>query len=388
MSSTVWMNGSFYTEQGVIENGYMRVSADGLIQDIGPEFGPVRPKEGERFVDLQGRKVIPGLIDVHVHGGNGFEVMKPAYEQLDGMSRYFAAHGTTTFLATTASGTQEEIVAALHNIRKAMSLGVGGAEIAGVHLEGPFLNDKRRGAFQTSDLRPASIDEMRIYLEAAGGAMRLVTLAPEIPGGFELAAWLLEQGVQVSIGHSDATFEEVKNAVALGCRHTTHHFNGMRPLHHRDPGVAGAGLMIPELTTELIADGVHVHPAVVKMLFDVKTPKKVCVITDSVVYAGLPDGVYGGSTMAGGMITLTGSDTLAGSTLTMIQALRNVIDFTGLPLETVLAAFTLVPAAECGAANRKGSLNVGKDADFLILDGELQLHATYVKGKAVYQRTA
>lgn len=384
--STVYVNGTLYTEHGVIENGRIQVSGEGIIEAIGSSSDDAS-SANERVVDLQGRKVIPGLIDVHVHGSNGFEVMNPAYEQLDGLSRYFAEHGTTSFLATTGSGTVEEISDALSNIRDALPRGLSGAEMLGVHLEGPFLNDKRRGAFKSTDLRPVDLAEMQRYIDASGNSIRLVTMAPEIEEGRALAAYLIERGIRVSIGHSDATYEEVAAAVEMGCLQTTHHFNGMRPLHHREPGVAGAGLIIPELTTELIADGIHVHPAAVKLMFVAKTPMKVCVITDAVGYAGLPNGVYGESTVENGQIHLTGSDTLAGSSLTMIQALRNVIRYTSLPLETVLPSFTIVPAKGSGEDHRKGSLAVGKDGDFLILDDELVIHMTCVRGKTVYQRS-
>ncbi|QGQ95208.1 N-acetylglucosamine-6-phosphate deacetylase [Paenibacillus psychroresistens] len=382
-ASSVYINGTFYTETGIVENGRMQVNADGKIEAIGSAREVSLPQSPEYIVDLAGHKVIPGMIDVHVHGGNGFDVMKPTYANLDGMSRFHAEHGTTSFLATTGAGTKEQVFTALNNIYEAYSAGLTGAELLGVHLEGPYLSPKRKGAFMTEHLRVPDLAEMQAYLDVSGNIIKLVTLAPEIKSGFELAAYLLNRGIQVSIGHSDATYDEVAKAVELGCLHSTHHFNGMRPFHHREPGVAGAGLIIPEFVVELIADGIHVHPAGVRLLFAVKTPQNVCVVTDAVAYAGLPDGIYEESTVMDGIIHLTGTDTLAGSSLTMIQALRNVITFTGLPLETILPSFTIVPARKSGVEQRKGSLAVGKDADFILLDDELHIHDTYIKGLSI-----
>lgn len=380
-----WRNGKIYTgiTGEVIDKGYIQSNDEGRIVAVGAGS----PTEGSvQVIDLEGRVIIPGMIDVHLHGGNGFDVMRPTFEDLEGISRYYAMHGTTSFLATTGPGNREEILAVLENIRRVFAGGLQGAEMLGVHLEGPFLNPLRKGAMKVEELRLPDFGEIQTYLDASGNTVKLVTMAPELKGGFELASYLIERDVNVAIGHSDALFKEVERAVHLGIRHTTHHFNGMRPMHHREPGVAGAGMIMPELTTEVIADGIHVHPSVVRLLFTVKKAMQVCAITDAVKYAGLPDGVYGESTVDEGKIHLTGSDTLAGSSLTMIQALRNVLTYTGLPLEQVLPSFTLVPACKSGAEACKGTLDIGKDADFIVLEEGLEISKTYVRGKPVYER--
>jgi N-acetylglucosamine-6-phosphate deacetylase len=258
--------------------------------------------------------------------------------------------------------------------------------LAGIHLEGPFIDEVRRGAQSLEHIQRPSVEKMKAYVEAARGRIRIVSMAPEVEGGMEVVSFLTGLGITVSAGHTNATFAQMEAAAAAGLTHTTHHFNGMSPLHHREPGAAGAGLMLSELTTELICDGIHVHPAVVRLLFSLKGPHSVCMITDAVFCAGLPDGQYGSVTMKQGEILLADGVSLAGSGLTTLAALRNAIRFTGLTLETILPSFTSVPARQAGLSDRKGTLVKGKDADFVLVDADLALQATYVKGKPVYQR--
>lgn len=379
------INGVFYTGSEVIRNGRMCVDADGRIAYIGSGDSGGPGNRDAQVVDLAGRTVVPGFIDVHIHGGGGWDLLRGEPEDFDGTARFHASHGTTAFLATTGPNTEAETVRILENARKAQSEGVeGGADVIGVHLEGPFLNPVRKGAMIESMLHPPEMREMDRYIEASGNTIRLITTAPELPGGEAFVYGLIKRGIRVSVGHSDASYEQMADAVRWGATHTTHHFNGMRPFHHRDPGVAGAGLMMQELTTELIADGVHVHPAAVRFLFDVKGVRNVCVVTDAVAYAGMPDGEYGDSVVTSGEVYLKGTNTLAGSSLTMLKALHLVLQYTGRPLERVLPSFTSVPARQAGVDDRKGTLDRGKDADFLILDEGLELLATYVRGKAVY----
>jgi N-acetylglucosamine-6-phosphate deacetylase len=383
LAKTLWKNGRICTPDGIIEGGSLLVGEAGTIEAVGT--APPAGAEDAEVRDLNGQTVLPGLIDVHVHGGNGFSVMNATYEDLDGMSRFHAAHGTTSFLATTSTHSREKIERMLDNAKRAMDRGVSGAELIGIHLEGPFINEKRGGAQDKAHMLQPDPKQLKRFLSAAGGAIRLVTLAPELPGGMELVDMLVQAGVTVSLGHSDALLADVEEAVRRGADHTTHHFNGMRPLHHREPGLAGAGLLLDALTTELIADGIHVHPEVVRLLFRVKSPQKICVITDAVAPAGLPDGEYGDIVMKNGEIYLKSGESLAGSSLTTLQALRNVVRFTGLSVEEVLPSFTTVPARQIKMTKRKGSLEAGKDADFIVVNDELELQATVVRGRVVYK---
>ncbi|MBO7748343.1 N-acetylglucosamine-6-phosphate deacetylase [Paenibacillus sp. MWE-103] len=379
----LWINADIYAPDGIIKRGRILVDGEGRIGDVGgPDtvYGDDIP-----VFDAEGLKIVPGFIDVHVHGGNGFNAMEGTYEDLDGISRFHARHGTTSFLATTATASNERITKALEAAADAMRRGVSGAELLGIHLEGPFLNVKRSGAQSKDDIRPPDLGEIERFMRSAGQRIKLVTLAPEAEGGREAVRYFAERGVTVSAGHSDATYEQAAEAIAWGVSHTTHHFNGMSPLHHREPGLAGAGLTRPELTTELIADGIHVHPAAVKLLFDVKSPMNVCMITDAVACCGLPDGDYGRVVMTGGRIYLKDGSSLAGSSLTMLQALKNAMSFTGLPMERILPSLTRVPARQIRMDCRKGALEAGKDADFLILDQELNLISTFVAGREAYR---
>ncbi|MBP3963988.1 N-acetylglucosamine-6-phosphate deacetylase [Paenibacillus lignilyticus] len=380
-----YVGASVYTPSGIVEQGKVLVDEHGKIAEIVGE-AELSVDSEVLLKDVSGLLLIPGFIDVHIHGGNGFSAMSGEYGHLDGISRFHAANGTTSFLATTTTAPLERIEYALCHIAAAVREGVSGAELIGIHLEGPYIDELRRGAQSKTDIRKPDGLEIEKLIEVADRQIRLVTLAPEVRGGLEAVRQLVRLGITVSAGHSNATYDQVCEAVGCGLNHTTHHFNGMSPLHHREPGLAGAGLMLEELTTELICDGIHVHPAVVKLLFDTKGPDQVCMITDAVTCAGLADGDYGEVTMQDGQIYLKDGSSLAGSSLTMIQALRNAIRFTGYPLEKLLPSMTMVPARQAGVAASKGSLVPGKDADFLLLDQNLEVVATFVRGKSVYRR--
>ncbi|MFS0726455.1 N-acetylglucosamine-6-phosphate deacetylase [Paenibacillus sp. 1P07SE] len=383
MKLTLWYNARIAAPHGIMADYGLLVDENGVILEL---VEPGRAVEGAECCDLGGRLMLPGLIDVHVHGSGGYGVMNGAYADLDGMSRFHASHGTTAFLATTETDSRDELERILHETRRAADRGVSGAELLGVHLEGPFLNGKRAGAQSKAHIIDPEPQLTERLLGAAGGGIRLVTLAPELPGGLATAALFAAAGATVSAGHTDATLAEMREAVRHGVTHMTHHFNGMRPMHHREPGAAGAGLLLPELTIELIADGIHVHPEMIRLAFEAKPISQVCLITDAVTCAGLPDGEYGHSVMENGQIYLKDRSTLAGSSLTMIAALRNTIRFTGLSLLQVLPALTSVPARQAGVSERKGSLEAGKDADFIIVDDDLDCLMTVVRGRVVMRK--
>ena len=365
---------------------------DGKIREIIADRSTLdgRDLSGYEVIDLGGQLLIPGFVDVHVHGGGGYDAMAGEAAHIQGMSRFHASHGTTSILPTTLTADRASIERAVLSIVEAIRQGSEGADIVGIHLEGPFISPQRCGAQHPDHIREPSIEELDAYLRLADGYVKLITTAPERPNAMEMIRHAVQRGVTVSIGHSDATLDVVREAVRHGASHVTHLFNGMRPLHHREPGVAGGALLLDELTVELICDGWHVHRDLVELVFRVKPDEKVVLITDAMSAAGLPDGddyQLGGLPCykADGQVRLKSSGDLAGSCLTLDEALRNAMRFTGRSLAEVLPSLTINPARAVGIADRKGSIAPGKDADFAVLDGRFQVTAAYVRGKCVYR---
>jgi N-acetylglucosamine-6-phosphate deacetylase len=323
---------------------------------------------------------------VHVHGANGHEAMDATTDAIEAMSKFYAAHGVTGFLPTTWTAPHDDIWRALILIK--LLGGVPGlhAKVLGAHVEGPYISPKYPGAQNAGMIRPADRTEAESLLET--GIVRLMALAPEIEANHWLIDACVQRGITVSAGHTDATLADMEAAAARGLSQTTHTFNAMRGLHHREPGTVGAALMLPGLRCEVIADGIHVHPLMVKLLYDVRGPDGVLLITDAVRGAGLPLGTtyqQDGRTVT---ISETGArledGTLAGSLLTMDAALRNLIAFTGAPLEDAWRCASLTPATVIEENHHKGSIAVGKDADLVLLDADLRVVRTIVKGRTVF----
>ncbi|MBB6671627.1 N-acetylglucosamine-6-phosphate deacetylase [Cohnella nanjingensis] len=377
-----------YTPSAVIEKGVLEVR-EGRIHSVRTQEEWERSRDsGTAVRDAGGARVVPGFVDVHVHGGGGYDFMTGHDGSLEEIRLYHAAHGTTSLLATTVTAGREPIAEAIRMIVREMKRGGPGAEVAGIHLEGPYLNPVRCGAQNPENIRAADLDEIRAFWDLSEGTVRLVTLAPELEGGLEATRFFRARGVTVSIGHSDASLAETREAVREGASHITHLFNGMRPFHHREPGLTGGALLLGELTVEMICDGIHIHPEAVRYVWETKPRDRIVFITDSMGPAGLPDGTFRfeGMTaaMRDGILRLVQADgtegSLAGSTLTMDKAMRNVMQWTGASLEDVLPALTLHPARQAGLAGRKGSLEAGKDADFVWLNDDDTVAQTWVGG--------
>ncbi|MEX2415913.1 MAG: N-acetylglucosamine-6-phosphate deacetylase [Paenibacillaceae bacterium] len=391
----LFINARIYTPNRTIEQGFLRVN-NGIIEEVDTQYKvdikEASLKTGVIIIDLEGKHLIPGFIDVHVHGGGGFDVMSGRPEDIDGMCVYHASKGTTTLLATTLTAAPEAIKQALTAIKKAMDNGTNGASVAGVHLEGPFLNTQRCGAQNPAHICDPSLDALKLYQECSGDTIALITIAPEMPGAMEMIRYAVDQGMTVSIGHSAASFELVRQAVELGASQITHLFNGMNPLHHREPGVPGAGLILDELAVELICDHIHVHPDLIGLVFRAKPSDKVLLITDCISASGLADGLYHLGDlpviMRDGQVRLQNNDgsvgSLAGSCLTMDMALLNAMKATSASLEALLPTLTINPARQVGLDTHKGSIEVGKDADLVVLDDKYEVVATFVKGRNVY----
>lgn len=333
-------------------------------------------------IDATGYTVLPGFIDLHVHGGAGHDTMDATPEALAEMARFFAQHGVTAFLPTTITAPHEQIVRAIANVAAQANEPIAGARILGLHVEGPYISPKFPGAQPVSAIRPPNVAE---FLElVAAGPVQMITLAPEEVGADELIAVAREHGVTVVWGHSDATYEQCVEAAAKGVTQATHTYNAMSGLHHRRPGVLGATLTIDTIFAQLIADNIHVHPAAMELLARCKGVERSILITDAMRAAGLPDGEYdlGGQTVTvqDGACRLA-DGTLAGSILTMDQALKNFMAATGLSLAEAWPATSRSAAQSLGIDGEFGSICVGYWGDLVVLDEALQIVRTMIGGE-------
>jgi N-acetylglucosamine-6-phosphate deacetylase len=312
--------------------------------------------------------------------------MDGTIEAVGQIAQYHALFGTTSMLATTTTDSLDRITKAVRATRRFIETGTAGANVIGIHLEGPYINSEERGAQNVEHVRSPSLLELRRILEESGDLVRIVTLAPEAKGALEIIAALRDRSIVASAGHSNATYAEMVSAIEAGITHVTHIFNGMRKFHHREPGIVGAALTRQELTVSLIADGIHVHPSAVRLLFRAKGADDIVLISDAIRAAGMSDGSYdlGGLavTVTNGVCRLA-SGTLAGSTLTLNTALRNVVNFLGVPLSDALKMTSANPARVIGFGHSKGALEEGKDADIVILDEDLNVRNTIVRGRII-----
>jgi N-acetylglucosamine-6-phosphate deacetylase len=358
-------------------------------QIVGMGYGRPPRFDGDqsiRTVDAQGRHLLPGFIDLHVHGAVGHEVMDASADGLRAMAGCFAQHGVSGFLPTTWTASPDATQRALDTIAGVLGPVAKGASILGAHLEGPYLNVAKCGAQDPRYIRLADPAETDALL--GRGFVHLLALAPEYAENLRLVDDCVRRGVAVSIAHTSATYEQVLEAVEHGASQMTHAFNAMTGFGHRDLGTAGAMLALPQLRAELIADTVHVHPAAMRVLVAAKGTADVILITDAIRAAGMPDGDYRIDsrtvTVRDGAVRLP-DGTLAGSVLTMDVALRNIVAATGLPLRELWPLTSLNAARAIGVSARKGSLEVGKDADLVLLNDQFQVQLTVAEGTVVYE---
>jgi len=379
-----------YTEQGCIKKGYLK-TRDNIIVEVG-SIKELINDEGYKVIELPAHyKVLPGFIDIHIHGANGADVMDATEEALQTMATSLPGEGTTSFLATTMTQSQEKIERALSNAGDFIQhkQASNHAEILGIHLEGPFVNPKKAGAQPAEYMEHPNLELLKKWQALSLETIKLVTLAPELPGALELISYLHDNDIVASIGHSDATFEEVEKAVQAGSNHVTHLFNQMRGMHHREPGVAGAAFLLESLKAEIIVDGIHVHPEMVKLAFLQKKKEGLLLITDSMRAKCLKNGHYelGGQDVVvkGEMATLV-DGTLAGSILKINQAVKNFINYTNCTVDDIIHMTSINPAKQLHVYDRKGSISVGKDADLVILDSEYDVKMTICRGSIAFNR--
>jgi len=342
-----------------------------------------------KIIEAQNKFIVPGYIDIHVHGGGGSDVMDGEYEAIKQVATTHSRFGTTAFLPTTMTMTKDKIIKSLKSIHEARLKGTGTAEILGIHLEGPYINPEKKGAQKEEDIKKVSVEEFLEFNQASGNLIRLVTIAPEMPGAVDFIRWLHQQGIIVSVGHSNATYKQVQEGIQAGLSHVTHTFNAMRGLHHREPGVVGAALSSPKLIVEMIADGIHLHPIVLKILTQIKESEKLVLITDAMRATGFKEGTYD---LGGQEVIVTQGQaklkngTLAGSVLTMDKAVKNLVTKVGISLLNAVQMASYNPAKCLGIDDKKGSLELYKDADIVILNKNLETELTMVAGKVVYRR--
>ncbi|MFT8322262.1 MAG: N-acetylglucosamine-6-phosphate deacetylase [Bacillus sp. (in: firmicutes)] len=382
----LFRHATIYTEDNVIKNGYL-LTKNGVIESFGEaEELDMQSLQIDKSYSLsESYKLIPGMIDIHIHGANDADAMDATTESLNIIATTLPKEGTTSFLATTMTQGVQEIEAALKSAANYIEQEdqTGKAEIVGIHLEGPFINAKKAGAQPLDAIKKPSVDLFKKWQGIAGNHIKLVTLAPEEDNNLALTAYLKETGVIPSMGHTDAIYEEVKKGIEAGIIHVTHLYNGMRGLHHRDPGVAGASLLHKELITEMIVDGIHIHPEVVKLTFQQKGKESIILITDSMRAKWLDDGI---SSLGGQKVivqngkALLENGSLAGSTLKMNDAMLNMISYTGCSLEDIVQMGAYNPARQIGILDKKGSIKSGKDADLVILNEENKVVMTICRG--------
>jgi N-acetylglucosamine-6-phosphate deacetylase len=381
---TVILGGRLVTPLQLLDNRALIIE-DGKISAL-IDVTHYYPWESDVHVDASGSWVTPGLIDLHTHGGDGADCMDASQDALHCMGSFFARHGVTAYLPTSITASRDAIDAAIAAVAAYEGKGDDASPL-GIHLEGPYLNQQRKGAQPAAYLRNPDADEYKQWFNS--GIVHLMTLAPELPDCSSLIYYGIQHGSCISIGHSEATYEQTREAIEAGIRQASHTFNAMQPLHHRLPGVVGAVLTDKRVYAQMIVDGVHLHPAIVRLLVQAKGIERLLLVTDSMRAAGLEDGIYelGGQRVhvVRGVARLA-DGSLAGSTLTLDRALRLVMNYGRVSFAEAIRMATYNPAEVMGWLPLKGVIQVGSDADLAMFDEDFHVKMTFAKGKIIYQR--
>ena len=375
-------NARIFTPEGVKENGFVLIK-DERIHSIGSQT-ELKKSPGARVIDLSGKMVIPGFIDVHIHGVQGHEAMGAALEKV---IRVIPRYGVTSFLATTLTLPEDEIERRLKEMAVVLADPPPGAECLGIHIEGPHLSTKRPGMANPEWFQPLTREGFDHLQNLTGGRIRMITFAPEDCDIDTIIPYLKEQKVVPVIGHSDADYEFVMHAVELGLDHATHTYNAMPPFHHRRPGVIGAVLASDDIYAQLIADGHHVHPGAMKVLINAKGVDKTVLISDAVPFAGMQEGEYEWHSyqivIKDGTIR-SPEGVLSGAYSMMDQGFKNLIKLVGLSPEDACLTASYVPAKSIGVDDHKGMLKEGYDADLTVLDEDIRVRMTIGRGKILW----
>jgi len=390
MQTTVIHASRILTPDEEISDGIIIVEGS-RIAGIGHRDAMRIPAGATDFV-AAGMTVVPGFIDLHIHGAGGHDVMEGNARALDRIVSTVARHGTTSIVATTVTASVEDTCHSLEgiarfirnheNLDESAETGKLAAEILGIHLEGPFISKARRGVHpQDSIVRP-SIETLDKFVEAADGLVRILTIAPELPGAMQVIAHAVAAKIVVALGHTDADYDQARAAIEAGARHCVHIYNAMRPFTHRDPGVIGAILTDPDVTAEIIADLVHVAGPAIQVLIGTKGFDSVLLVSDGIAATGMPDGNYRLGNFEVSVkdgVARNSEGKLAGSTLTLDRAVRNLVAL-GVPLTDAIRMATVLPARRLGLAGKKGIIAEGADADLVALTPDLRVAAVMTRG--------
>ncbi|EOD00096.1 N-acetylglucosamine-6-phosphate deacetylase [Caldisalinibacter kiritimatiensis] len=374
------INGKIILENNIIENKVL-IFNEKIIDILNPndldKYPNVIP------IDVKGNYISPGFIDIHIHGAGSSDAMDGTPEAIENISKTVAKTGTTSFLPATMTMDKQSIYKALDAIKKGMKNKTTGAKVLGAHLEGPFINEKYKGAQDSKYIMKPDYDFIKDYLDV----IKIITLAPEMDNQYEFITKTKENtDIVLSIGHSNATYSEAKKAIKKGISHGTHLFNAMSPMHHREPGVVGA-IFNTNTTCELIADKIHVHPELFQLILNIKGKNNLVLITDSMRAGGLKEGIYelgGQKVIVKDNSARLENNTLAGSVLTLNKAVKNILDNTKLNLNEAVKLVTLNPAKVIGIDDKKGSIAIGKNADITVFNKDFNIHLTIVEGNIAY----
>ena len=345
-------------------------------------------ENGCEVIDAEGFLVLPGFIDIHTHGGMGYDIMNSKCKDLDRLSCFFASKGVTAFLPAVMTASIEDMITAVRNINLSIKNKTSGAKIIGINMEGPFISYKYRGAHPKEYIILPSVQLLERFIQESGNNIKMVTVAPEVENALSFISHFKERGIVFCAGHTGADYKTAVEAFEKGFSHVTHLFNAMAGIHHRSPNLAIAALEKENITVELICDGIHIDPAIIKMVLKCKSVDNIVLITDSIITAGVEKGKYhfaGKEVYIENGVAKHKNEVIAGSTVTMIDIFKNMVQRWGIPIENCIKMASANASSAIGLFHKKGSLSCGKDADIIIMDKKMNLLTTIVEGNIVYK---